>query len=193
MTSVIPDTKHHLHYWWIFMLSGACLTAFGLYVATNPSLTYDGLSLFFAGILIVSGIFELAFCISNRNWFTGWVWFLAGAILDLVLGAVFITNPILAAISLPFFAGCWLLVRSAVLVGRAFQAKKKRLSDWPWLLGWAVTGILFSVINIYNPLFSEDRSMIWTAFALLGVGIFYIHFSVLVKQSHKWIGKHIHT
>ncbi|KQS24662.1 HdeD family acid-resistance protein [Dyadobacter sp. Leaf189] len=193
MTNIIKQAQHPIHYWWIFMFSGIALIGSGVYVARNPSVTYDELSIFFSAMLLISGICEASFCIENRRYFKGWGWFLTGAILDLILGLIFITNPILAAISLPLFAGVWLLMRSVLLIARSFQAKKKRLNDWPWLSLWAITGGFFSVVNIYNPLFSEDRLVIWTAFALLAVGAFYVHFGMLIKNAQWWINDKIYT
>ena len=180
---MITPIKVHLHFWWMFMLCGVCLILLGFYLGTHQKLTYDELSLFFAAIMITSGIVELAFCITNRIWFIGWGWYVAGAIIDIILGIIFGTNPILAAISLPLFAGIWLLIQSAVILGRSVQVRKNQLTEWPWLLLWSAAGFFFSLINLYNPIFGESRLIIWPVLSLLAVGVFYFHFGLLIKNS----------
>jgi uncharacterized membrane protein HdeD (DUF308 family) len=190
---ITNKVKHPMHFWWMFMITGICLITFSIYVAINPAVTYDELSFFFAGTLLISGIFELAFCIANRKWFAGWGWYVAGGIFDLILVAILVINPILAGISLPFIAGFWMVIRSIVMIGRSLQVRKKGINDWPWLALWAASGLFLSLINMYNPVFGEGRPVIWTAFALLAAGVFYVHFGILIKSSDRWIDKHIHT
>jgi uncharacterized membrane protein HdeD (DUF308 family) len=193
MKTIQKVIKTYVHFWWMFVLCGSCLILFGSYLATNQLVTYDELGLFFAAIMIVSGIVELAFCLRNHKWFIGKGWFVGGAIIDLILGVIFGANPILAAISLPLFAGLWLLVRSVVILGRSAQLKKSQSSEWPWLLVWSFTGLFFSLINIYDPIFGDSRLVIWPALSLLAVGIFYVHFGLVIKSSNRRISKHIYT
>ncbi|MCF2444030.1 DUF308 domain-containing protein [Dyadobacter sp. CY345] len=187
MPDIIEEKTHLIHHWWMFLLSGTGMVAFSIYVIVNQTLTYDQISIIFAALLFTTGLLELAFCILNRKWFSGWGWYLTGAILDMVLAVIFFTNSILAAISLPFLAGFWLLIRSAVMIGRSVHVKKSGHPEWPWLLFWAVTGSFFSIINIYNPVFGEERLMIWTAAALFTVGIFYLHFGWLIRNRVGWL------
>jgi len=186
MSGDIEEKKHIIHYWWIFLLSGTGMIVFSIYVTINQSLTYDLISIIFAALLFATGLLELTFCMLNRRWFGGWGWYLTGAILDLILAAIFFTNSILAAISLPFLAGFWLLIRNVVMIGRSAHVRKSGHPEWPWLLFWAVTGSFFSIINIYNPIFGEERLMIWTAAALFTVGIFYLHFGWIIRYRGGW-------
>ena len=87
---------------------------------------FVALSAFFALTYLINEIGNLFFAISNRNELEGWVWQLAGRILELFLGIALISNPEVSMIILAFFVGFWLLFRGIATISMSIELKKVR-------------------------------------------------------------------
>src|SRR5579859_4754812 len=112
MSIFISDIRQVIRYWWIFPVSGTLLILFSVIVFIHPAATYAGLSIYFEIAFVVNGLLEIIFALNNHHSIQGWGWHLAGGIFDLLVGLLLVSNPVLAAVSLPLFAGFWLLFRS---------------------------------------------------------------------------------
>jgi uncharacterized membrane protein HdeD (DUF308 family) len=111
----------------------------------------------------------------------GWGWHLAGGIFDLVIGGILLTNPVLAAVSLPLFAGIWLLFRSIAIIGRCFDLPLQ----WPekmWMGVLGTTGLIFSLMIFYSPGLGVFSVVVWAAFALISIGLFYIFLGLHLRK-----------
>jgi uncharacterized membrane protein HdeD (DUF308 family) len=178
---MITDIRKVINYWWIFIVLGALLIVFGLVVMNHPVATFADLTIYFSIAFIVNGLLEIAFAIGNYRSVHGWGWHLAGGILDLVLGLILILTPVLAAVSLPLFAGFWLMFRSISIIGRCFDLPV----IWPergWLALLGVAGIVFSFMILYNPSLGAFSLVVWTAFALISIGLFYIFLGLHLRK-----------
>ena len=187
----ISEIKQSLRFWWIFMLSGAFLIILGIYVFAKPEVSYGLISFYFALTFLLNGLLEIFFSITNHKAIAGWVLYLTGGILDLIISSIFVANPILAAASLPLLVGVWLFFRSLLMISRSYKLMQWGIPNWEWLLLFGLLGFVLAWINIYNPLFAFRIIVTWTGLALLSAGIFYIYFSVCLKNVNKSI--HIHS
>ncbi len=185
MSTVISDIRQVVRYWWIFVLSGILLILFSLVVFNQPAATYAMLTIWFEIAFIVNGLLEIAFALSNYRSLHGWGWHLAGGLFDLLLGGLLISNPVLAAASLPLFAGFWLLFRSIAIVGRTFDLAAAEWTDRGWLLGLGAAGLILSFLILYNPVLGAFTLVTWTALALFCIGVFYIYLGFHLKKFHR--------
>lgn len=182
MKMLIIRSKISLRFWWIFLFSGVVLILLGLYVLTNPSMRFTIISLCIAVTFFVNGLIEIYFSLTNRKKISGWGWYLAGSILDLIICAIFITNPILASATLPLLLGLWLLVRTMFLIGRSIELNHWGLPHWQWLLLFGMAGFIFCGTNIYNRLFETAIVVFWTGATLVTVGLFYVCFGLFARN-----------
>ena len=179
--NIVSDVRKVIRYWWIFIALGSLLILFGILVFNHPAATYANLTIFFEIAFLINGILELSFALGNYRSVHGWGWHLAGGIFDLMVGILLVSNPILAAVSLPLFAGFWLLFRSIAIIGRLFELpldKHERVSML--LLGLA--GLVFSFMILYNPVLGAFTLVTWTSFALITIGLFYIFLGLHLKK-----------
>lgn len=177
--SLLSDVRAVVRYWWIFLLLGPLLILFGILVFTFPAGAYSSLTIYFIVAFALNGLFELGFAIANHRTVSGWGWHLSGGMFDLTAATVLYFTPILAAVSLPLFAGFWLLFRSISIVGRCFDLPV----IWPekaWMLALALGGVVFSFLILYYPVLGAYSLILCTGCALLTLGLFYtflgIHF-----------------
>lgn len=182
MKTHVAKTKISLRFWWMFLLSGAGLILLGTIVLLDPSLRYSSLSLCITGTFFVNGFIEIFFSLSNRNKIDGWRWYLVGGVLDLIIGSIFLTNPVMAAASLPLLVGIWLLLRSMLIIARSLELKHWGVPHWQWLLFFGMAGFIFAWTNISNRLFDATVVVFWTGTTLLTAGLFYLTFALFARH-----------
>lgn len=187
--NMITEIRRVVRYWWIFILLGIVLILLGLVVMNHPVSTYASLSIVFETIFIVNGVLEITFAVGNYRTVHGWGWHLAGGILDLMIGALLIVNPVITAVALPYFVGFWLMFRSIAIIGRCFDLPV----IWPdraWMALLGVAGIIFAFMILWNPSLGIFSLVVWTAFAFISIGLFYIFLGLHLKKFGGREGKH---
>lgn len=171
--------------WWISLLLGVLYLFAGFWVFRTPMESYVTLSIVFSAFILVSGIFEVTFALSSRNQIQGWGWYLAGGILDFIIGGLLISHPLMTMAILPFYVGFWLLFRSIMAIGFAFQLYALGVSNWGWLLFSGILTLLFSILLLMNPIFAGLSIVYMTAFAFIFMGIFRMFLAFDLKKLKK--------
>lgn len=171
--------------WWISLLLGVLYLFAGFWVIRTPMESYITLSIVFSLFILVSGIFEVAFALSSRNEIRGWGWYLAGGILDLIIGSLLISQPMMSMIVLPLYVGFWLLFRGIMATGFAFSLKSYGVSNWGWLLLFGILTLLFSVLLLANPIITGLSIVYMTAFAFFFMGVFRLFLAFDLKKLKK--------
>lgn len=186
-TTIFDSAKKSIKNWWISILVGILYILAGVWVMRTPLESYISLSIIFSVFIFISGIFQIVFSISNRDEMNGWGWYLTGGILDLIIGILLITHPLMTMAILPLYIGFWLLFQSILSIGLSFQLKSARVPRWGWLLFWSIVTLLFSFLLLANPIFAGLSIVYMTAFALITAGIFRIFLGIDLKR----IGKNL--
>ena len=98
---------------------------------------YAALSILFSVSMLVSGLLEISFAVSNRRRVSSWGWYLAGGIIDMILGFYLIAYPLLSMEVIPFIIAFWLMFRGFSSVGYAMDLKRYGTKDWVGTSHWA--------------------------------------------------------
>ena len=93
MTGILKEVKRTVKNWWLFVVLGIFFIIGGIWVMTTPLETYITLAIIFSVMIFVNGIFDVVFSISNSKIINGWGWYLAGGILEILLGIVLMNYP----------------------------------------------------------------------------------------------------
>jgi len=67
MSTVYSQFGQIIRYWWLFLLSGSALIAFGVMVCLMPVTAYATLTGFFIAAFVLNGIAEIGFGVMNRS------------------------------------------------------------------------------------------------------------------------------
>jgi uncharacterized membrane protein HdeD (DUF308 family) len=70
--SFLKTIRESINYWWLILLSGVLLIIVGIWVISSPIESYLSLSLLFAWGILLTGIFEIIFAVSNRKSMDSW-------------------------------------------------------------------------------------------------------------------------
>ena len=86
METVFNEIQHSVKNWWTSLLLGIVYIIVALWLMFSPVSSYIALSIIFSVSMLVSGILEIIFAISNKKGVPSWGWYVVGGIIDLILG-----------------------------------------------------------------------------------------------------------
>lgn len=180
MADFFKAVNSTVKHWYLPLIIGILFIVFGFYIFTVPLESYIALSAVFAISFVISGVLEIYFSVANRKELEGWGWYLAGGILDLVVGIILWTNPAVSMATLPFFVAFVLLFKSAQGLGFAYDLKNYGVMNWGNIAVWSVLGIILATILLFNPVIAGISIVTFTgvAFILLGIQLISVSFSL---------------
>jgi len=180
--SFLKTIRSSIKHWYIPLIIGILLILLGFYTISTPVTSFLALSMLFSWSFIVSGVLEIIFALQNKNEVDGWGWYLTGGILYVLFGILLMTNPLLSAGTLSFIVGFYALFRSFQLLSFSFDLKNYGSKSWGWITLFAVLGIVFSFILLWNPLFAGLSLVIWTGMAISTAGFAACVFAFQLKS-----------
>ena len=187
--STIKEIRTDIKNWWVLLVLGILFLGLGIIVLVNPLESYLSFITLFALSMMVSGLLQKWFAISNRNEIEGWGWQLALGIMEFIIGIILIFNLNFTMSVFPFYIGFWLLFRSLALIGFSFELKSYKITNWGYYLIYGLLLAILSWLIILNPMFGGMTIVIWTGTALIIAGIAYIMLSFKLKKVKRKIIK----
>lgn len=187
LKTTIKEVRTDIKNWWALLVLGILFIGMGIMVFANPLESYTTLAAFFAASMMISGLFQKWFAISNRDELEGWGWQLALGIMEFIIGIVLVFNLNFTMAILPFYVGFWLLFKSFALIGFSFELKSYNVLNWWYYLVFGLLLTLLSWLIILNPLFGGMTIVVWTGIALIVAGIAYIMLSFKLKKVNRKI------
>src|ERR1700760_2889466 len=136
--------------WGLLFIAGIIFFSVGVLAFINPMSSYVKLTKFAGVGLLINGGLLLAMIIirpmrpRERNWLQ------AESILHLFFGILFLLNPLLAFIALPYFIGSWLFL-VCVLKMLAAILPRLRVGGWPWVLFIGMIFATFGFLLLFSP------------------------------------------
>ncbi len=180
--SFFKTIRSSIKHWYIPLIIGILLILLEFYTIYTPVAAFLTLAILFSWSFIISGILEIIFAVQNKDEVDGWGWYLTGGILYTLFGILLIANPLLSASTLAFIVGFYALFKSFQLLSFSFDLKNYGSKSWGWNLLFAILGIIFSFILLWNPLFAGFSLVIWTGMAISTVGFAACVFAFQLKS-----------
>ncbi len=146
----------------VFSSPGGALLTFSLYIGIA---------------FLVTGIFVIFRGISLRKVSSNWGWSVFEGFLDLFLGYVMLSNPLVTAEVFPFIFGFWATFYGIFLIIDSLSGTNNKTAK-------IISGILiiiFGNIIMFNPLFAGLTLAIWAGVLLLVAGIHNVIISFSLK------------
>ena len=175
MKTIFDELQQEVKNWWISLILGI------LYVIVAISLMFSPLS----GYAVLSILFSVSMLLSNRRRVSSWGWYLAGGIIDMILGFYLIAYPMLSMEVIPFIIAFWLMFRGFSSVGYAMDLKRYGTRDWGWYVAFGILAVICSLIILWQPAVGALYAVYMISFAFLIIGFFRIMLSFELKNLHK--------
>lgn len=180
--TVLSSTRLVTKNWWLSILIGIVYIVLGVWVFRTPLASYISLSIIFSVFIFISGILEIIFSISNIKKTENWAWYLVGGILDLIMGVLLISHPVMTMTILPLYVGFWLLFRGIIAIGISIQSKSFRVSHSGWMLVSGIATIIFAILVLANPVLGGLSIVYMTSFSFIMIGLFRIFLGFEFKR-----------
>lgn len=134
-------------YWWAVLLVGILLIPCGIWLVARPDIGYSVISLLLGWFLIILGILQLIIASDINRREQGWGWWLAGGILDILIGFLLVSNLVLSEIVLPYFFAFILLYRAIKNIVAGVMLAKAYKGWWLYLLNGIFIADSFDIFS----------------------------------------------
>lgn len=142
MNELVGGLGYAVKNWWMSLLLGLLYIAVALCLLFAPVSSYVALSVIFSISILVSGVLEVFFAAGNKKTISSWGWYLAGGIIDLLIGIYLVFYPLVSMELIPFIVAFWLMFRGFTLCGYSTDLKRYGTKDWGWYLVFGILAIL---------------------------------------------------
>ena len=146
MKTIFDELQQEVKNWWISLILGILYVIVAISLMFSPLSGYAVLSILFSVSMLFSGLLEISFAVSNRRRVSSWGWYLAGGIIDMILGFYLIAYPMLSMEVIPFIIAFWLMFRGFSSVGYAMDLKRYGTRDWGWYVAFGILAVICSLI-----------------------------------------------
>ena len=188
MSEMLSKVTGSVKNWWVFFIIGILLIIGAIWMFRTPAESFAGLSGFFSILILLSGFLTIFYAFGNKEDIDSWGLFLAGGILDIVVGLILLNYPKITMVLFAVFVGFWLLFKGISTISTAFKLKKENGDNWAWVLFFGVLIVIFAFMSILNPLIGASYLVYTLAFSLLLLGIANIFISLKLKNVKSRIG-----
>ena len=171
MSNAISAIAGTVKNWWVFLIIGILLLIGSYYMFTTPVESFIGLAGLFSALILVSGLFSVFFALTNKDDIENFGLYLAGGVLDVIVGFLLLKYPGMTLVLFSLFIGFWLLFRGFNMISISFQVKKVEDSNWFLILLFGILVVIFSFMAIMNPLIGASYLVITLALAIMFAGI----------------------
>ena len=170
METVFNEIQHSVKNWWASLLLGIVYIIVALWLMFAPLSSYVALSIVFSISMLISGILEILFAVSNRKGVPSWGWYIVGGIIDVILGIYLIAYP---------------MVRGFSSTGYSIDLKRYGTRDWGWYMAFGILAIICSLLILWQPAIGALYAVYMISFTFLIIGLFRVMLSFELKNLHK--------
>jgi uncharacterized membrane protein HdeD (DUF308 family) len=188
MSNVLENIRYDVKNWWWFLIIGLIFIVAGIAIYAKPAEGYVGLSVLFSVVMISSGFSQIFFSASNSTVLKGWGWILVSGILDLVIGTYLLLYPVVTIVTLPYFVGFWLIIRSFYMMGASFDLKDLKLGGWGWLLFGGIVVLVLGGLIVYYPAAGVISIIAVSGSAFIVGGLLNIYLAFQLKSLKAEVG-----
>jgi uncharacterized membrane protein HdeD (DUF308 family) len=168
--------------WWLLLATGVIFLMVGILAFVDPLNGYMKLVKFTGVALLLNGGILLTMVIVNTKYPNEKNWMQAESIVHLFFGILFLLNPLLAFIALPYFIGAWMLI-VGVFKTIAAVSLRRYIRGWLFILVAGMIFMLFGALLLFSPLpKADDITILLGIFGAL-MGSLYIIDSYRYRKS----------
>lgn len=136
---------------WGLVIAGVLLVICSMFFLFAPGLALVTITVIAGAAFLVSGIFDIVNYFRFRRAMDLSGWALVYGALDIVLGILFLVNPLVSAGALAWFIGAFFIVFGVFEVVGAFKVRNMGVSMWGWMLFSGIVGALCGLTFFIAP------------------------------------------
>ena len=156
-------------------ITGVLLIALGVVCFVNPPATLFSLAVLIGCLTLAAGISRFVFTLRTQRFMPNSGTRMLSALLQILVGIIFLCNSIWLAISLPIIFAMWVMFEGVMLFVQSFDYKKFGFPYWWALMLLGIAGAVLGCLGLYH-LDASGITLSW----LLGLGLVLIGVAYLV-------------
>ena len=169
METVFNEIKHSVKNWWTSLLLGIVYIIVALWLMFSPLSSYVALSIVFSISMLISGILEIIFSLSNRKGVPSYL----------------IAYPMVSMEVIPFIIAFWLMFRGFSSTGYSIDLKRYGTRDWGWYMAFGILAIICALIILWQPAVGALYVVYMISFTFFIIGLFRVMLSFELRNLHK--------
>ncbi|MBQ7459314.1 MAG: DUF308 domain-containing protein [Bacteroidales bacterium] len=147
-------------------VAGILLIVLGIVCICRPAATLFTTAWLIGCFTLFSGIAKLVFTIDTQAFLPNSGSRALSAVLQIILGCIFLGNNLFVTVSLPVIFAMWVLIEGVVIAVQSFDYNKVGFSYWWCILLLGIAGAVLGVLGLRNPDVTAA-----TLSTLIGIGI----------------------
>ncbi|MEG1643611.1 MAG: DUF308 domain-containing protein [Bacteroidales bacterium] len=167
-------------FWWLIMLLGIIFIPVGLGLLLVPTIGYAVISMLLGWGLLLFGVIQLIVSGDVEHRGHGWGWWLAGGILDILVGFLLISNLVLSELTLPYFFAFIFLFKAVSNIVSSVAMTKQYRYRWVYLIN-GILMLVISMIFFYAPYMSAYVIVFLCSIVFVYWGVSLMIFSLDLK------------
>ena len=176
--------KQIINNWWISLFLGTLFFIMAILLIFGIIHDIRKFEIIFCITLLISGILEVVFSLSNRKTLTIWRWCLTGAILELML-AFFMSYFNYPIEYFVYFFVIWLLIRGFSAFGYAFDFNRLDKKKWIWILILGILAVFCAAILILQSMQETHLNLFIIATGFLCMSLFRFLLGIELRRLNK--------
>ena len=169
-------------HWWVIVLRGVFAILFALVAFALPAVAISTLVLVFGIYMLVDGVFDLFAAVRAATTHGRWGSLILEGVIDIIVGLIALTMPIVTVIAFVYLAGAWAIVSGGALLWAAFGLHPTH-GRWLMVLG-AVISIAWGVLLFVDSLLGAVVLTWWLGAYALMFGIALIATGLRLRKMH---------
>lgn len=156
-------------------VTGILLIAVGVLCFVDPGATLLSMAVLIGCFTLAAGISRLVFTLRTQRFLPNSGTRMLSALLQIIVGLIFLGNSIWLAISLPIIFAVWVMFEGIVLLIQSFDYKKFGFTYWWVIMLLGIGGAVLGCLGLYH-LDASGITLTW----LFGLGLILIGVAYLV-------------
>lgn len=163
-------------------IAGILLVVLGVLCICRPAATLFTAAWLIGCLTLFAGISKLVFTFRTQAFLPNSGSRMLSAILQIILGLIFLCNNLFLAVSLPVIFAMWVLIESVIIAVNSFDYKRAGFPGWWAILLLGICGAVLGVMGLRNPDVSAATLTTLIGLGVIAMGAAYLFALVGIKK-----------
>ena len=156
-------------------IAGILLVVLGVLCISRPAATLFTTAWLIGLFTLFAGVSKLMFTLRTQAFLPNSGTRALSAILEIIIGIIFLANNVFLAFSLPVIFAMWITIESVIIVVNSFDYKRVGFPGWWGILLLGICGVVLGILGLRNPDVTAT-----TLSTLIGLGVIAMGASYLI-------------
>ena len=156
-------------------IAGILLVVLGVLCISRPAATLFTTAWLIGLFTLFAGVSKLMFTLRTQAFLPNSGTRALSAILEIIIGIIFLANSVFLAFSLPVIFAMWITIESVIIVVNSFDYKRVGFPGWWGILLLGICGVVLGILGLRNPDVTAA-----TLSTLIGLGVIAMGASYLI-------------